>query len=107
MAGKPVNITIGATVASSLGAAVRDAKNQLGTLGAKVSSLNNKKVKVDQLVAMKAQTNDLGRAYGHMGRPESAPMNSVLRMRRWGRPLLHRHGKCVRLNRLRKRLVRH
>ena len=64
MAGKPVNITIGATVASSLGAAVRDAKNQLGTLGAKVSSLNDKKVKVDQLVAMKAQTNDLGRAYG-------------------------------------------
>lgn len=64
MAGKPVNITIGATVASSLGAAVRDAKNQLGTLGAKISSLNDKKVKVDQLVAMKAQTNDLGRAYG-------------------------------------------
>lgn len=64
MAGKPVNITIGATIASSLGAAVRDAKNQLGTLGAKVSSLNDKKVKVDQLVAMKAQTNDLGRAYG-------------------------------------------
>ena len=32
-------------------------------------------------------TDDLA---GLMGRPESAPMNSVLRMRRWGRPLLHR-----------------
>lgn len=63
-AGKPVSVAIGATLSSSLGSTVRDAKSQLGRLGSAISDLDKKKAGVEQLQRLKTETNELGRSYG-------------------------------------------
>jgi len=58
---KPVQISIGATLAASLGAAVRGAQAQLGQLGSTLSELGNKQSGIRQLETMRAQAADAAR----------------------------------------------
>ena len=59
---KPVQISIGATLAASLGAAVRGAQAQLNQLGSTLSEMGNKQSGIRQLETMRAQAADAARA---------------------------------------------
>lgn len=54
----PVQISIGATLASSLGAAVRGAQAQLNQLGSTMAQLGNKQSGIKQLETLRGQTKD-------------------------------------------------
>jgi TP901 family phage tail tape measure protein len=54
----PVQISIGATLASSLGSAVRGAQAQLNQLGSTMAQLGNKQSGIKQLETRRAQTKD-------------------------------------------------
>ncbi len=54
----PVQISIGATLAASLGAAVRGAQAQLNQLGSTMAELGNKQSGIRQLEALRAQAKD-------------------------------------------------
>lgn len=68
MAGKPVNVTIGATLAASVGATMRGAQAQLQRLGSTISTLNNHKISVDQFQKLRADADQLGRAFANAKR---------------------------------------
>jgi len=59
---KPVQISIGAVLAASLGAAVRGAQAQLGQLGSTMAELGNRQSGIRQLETMRAQAADAARA---------------------------------------------
>lgn len=63
MATKPVNITIGATLASSIGTSVRGAKNQLGQLGSAMSTLSKQQETALRLQKLRSDTEHLGLAF--------------------------------------------
>lgn len=54
----PVQISIGATLAASLGSAVRGAQAQLNQLGSTMAELGNKQSGIKQLEALRAQAKD-------------------------------------------------
>ena len=54
----PVQISIGATLAASLGSAVRGAQSQLNQLGSTMAELGNKQSGIKQLEALRAQAKD-------------------------------------------------
>lgn len=54
----PVQISIGATLAASLGSAVRGAQAQLNQLGSTMAELGNKQSSIKQLEALRAQARD-------------------------------------------------
>ena len=54
----PVQISIGATLAASLGSAVRGAQAQLNQLGATMAELGNKQSGIKQLESLRAQAKD-------------------------------------------------
>lgn len=54
----PVQISIGATLAASLGAAVRGAQAQLNQLGSTIAELGNKQSGIKQLESLRAQAKD-------------------------------------------------
>jgi len=54
----PVQISIGATLAASLGSAVRGAKAQLNQLGSTMAELSNKQYGIKQLETLRAQAKD-------------------------------------------------
>lgn len=59
----PVQITIGATLAASLGAAVRGAQAQLTRLGTTMAELGNKKAGIAQLEGLRGQAKDAAVAW--------------------------------------------
>ena len=54
----PVQISIGATLAASLGSAVRGAQAQLNQLGSTMAELGNKQSGIKQLESLRAQAKD-------------------------------------------------
>lgn len=68
MAAKPINITIGATLASTLGASVRGAQGHLQRLGSTMSSLNSQQAGVAQMQKLRADADQLGRAFANARR---------------------------------------
>ena len=64
----PVQISIGATLAASLGSAVRGAQAQLNQLGSTMAELGNKQSGIKQLETLRAQAKDAALAadrYAH------------------------------------------
>jgi TP901 family phage tail tape measure protein len=59
----PVQITIGATLAASLGSTVRGAQTQLNRLGSTMADLGNKKLGVAQLEGLRSQAADVAKAW--------------------------------------------
>ena len=59
----PVTITIGATLAASLGSAVRSAQDQLNRLGSTMAELGNKQAGIKQLESLRQQAIEAGKAW--------------------------------------------
>ncbi len=59
----PLQVTIGASVAASLGQALKEAQNGIGQLGKSMDAMSGKKANIDRLTALKQQAVGAGKAW--------------------------------------------
>ena len=59
----PLQVTIGASVAASLGNAIKEAQNGIGSLGKSLDAMSGKKANIERLTKLKEQAAEAGKAW--------------------------------------------
>lgn len=77
---KPVNITIGATLASSFGQAIRGAQGQMSQLGSVMTRLGARQAGIEQFQKLKDRADQMGSAYARAKRQSDSLRTSLAGM---------------------------